>query len=393
MKERKALEAGAGGATGAGTAAAGGTGASAGTAAGVGAITQGASRTKKTRVEEDGLTLGPPALPPTLETVILPASITIDEAARAIAERGGAAPEVIDSRLVYRPMAVGLANVQFVSKKYGVSDETDVVLAIDPPDTLAPPDWDEAELLGVSYGDLNSQPPHDALFEEVPVSLNKATKLKKLSMDFADHLYRSQSVTLFLSPATGIHSKPGEAQRDFVVRCREAARELRDDEIDKLSDKYDKKIDLLRGRIAKKERDVLEDEADYEARKREEMLSAGESVLGVFLGRRSSRALSTAARKRRMTTKAKSDIAETRALVGELREDLAELQEEAREEAGKIATHWEEALDEVEEVKVSPRRTDIDVGLFALGWAPHWRITFKSGDRERRSMIPAYESK
>ena len=78
---------------------------------------------------------------------------------------------------------------------------------------------------------------------------------------------------------------------------------------------------------------LIEDEAEYQARKREEIVSAGESVLGVFLGRRSSRAISTAARKRRMTAKAKADIAESKAAIADIQEDLAELQEEMREEA------------------------------------------------------------
>jgi len=147
---------------------------------------------------------------------------------------------------------------------------------------------------------------------------------------------------------------------------------------------------VVRDRLAKKERDLVEDEADYQARKREEMVSAGESVLGVLLGRRSSRAVSTAARKRRMTAKAKADIGETQARIAGLQEDLAELEAEMREDAEDIARKWDEALDEIEEVSVTPRRSDIDVEMLALAWTPYWEVTFDERGRERTSAVPAY---
>jgi polyhydroxyalkanoate synthesis regulator phasin len=91
-----------------------------------------------------------------------------------------------------------------------------------------------------------------------------------------------------------------------------------------------------------------------------------------------------------MTAKAKADISDTQAELTKLREDVADLQAEMRDEAEEIARKWEEALDDIEEVRVTPRRTDIDVELFALAWTPSWEVTFDERGRERTSAVPAH---
>jgi len=338
----------------------------------------------------EGLSAQPPALPPSLEQAFVPSRISAEEATRRLEKREERGLDVKDARLVYEPMVLGLARVSFVSRKLDVDEQRDVALLLEPPDSTARSDWKDAEQVELSYRDVSDRAAPDALFDEVPTTLSTAAKLKSFKKGFSDHLYRDQAVVLSSNEELEIHSKPGELEKDFIARCRDAARERRDDELDKLADKYERKLDTVRDRLAKKQRDLVEDEAEYQARKREEMVSAGESVLGVLLGRRSSRAVSTAARKRRMTAKAKADIGETQARIAGLQEDMAELEAEMREDADDIARKWEEALDEIEEVRVTPRRADIDVELLALAWTPYWEITFDERGRERTSAVPAY---
>ncbi len=91
-----------------------------------------------------------------------------------------------------------------------------------------------------------------------------------------------------------------------------------------------------------------------------------------------------------MTAKAKAEIGDTQAELAKLRQDVAELQAEMREEAEDISLKWEEALDDIDEVRITPRRTDIDVELLALAWTPYWEVTFDERGRKRTSAVPAY---
>ncbi len=362
--------------------------------AGIGGARPGEAPREKNRAAADelpeGLSAQPPALPPSLEQAFIPGRISAEEAVRRLEEREQRSLSATGTRLVYQPMVLGMARVSFVSRKLDVDEERNVALVLDPTGSSGRADWGEAEETGLAYRDLADGPASDALFDEVPPEVSTAAKLTSLKKGFSDHLYREQAFVLSSNKALSLHSRPGESTKDFAARCRDAAREARDAEVDKLSDNYERKLDVVQDRLSRKERELIDDEADYQARKREEVLSAGESVLGVFLGRRSSRAVSTAARKRSMTAKAKADISDTQAELAKLREDVADLQAEMRDEAEAIARKWEEALGDIEETRVTPRRTDIDVELLALAWTPYWEVTFDERGRERTSAVPAY---
>ncbi|MFQ5342862.1 MAG: hypothetical protein ACE5F6_15090 [Anaerolineae bacterium] len=74
-----------------------------------------------------------------------------------------------------------------------------------------------------------------------------------------------------------------------------------------------------------------------------------------------------------------------------LQREIPELEEELRDQASVITERWDEALEEFEEMPVTPRRSDINVDLFALAWKPHWRITYQDrGGITRTELTPAY---
>jgi DNA repair exonuclease SbcCD ATPase subunit len=161
------------------------------------------------------------------------------------------------------------------------------------------------------------------------------------------------------------------------MRLQHAAREKRDEEIDEINERYEKKFNTLEDRLRRYEAKLEQREADVAARKRETMVSVGESVLGMFMGRRSSRMASTALSKQRQAAKAKLKVEEAEEDVEALQEDIEELEAELQEEVAAIQERWEEALEMFEEVKVTPRRADIQIDLVALAWVPHWRLTYE----------------
>jgi hypothetical protein len=147
-------------------------------------------------------------------------------------------------------------------------------------------------------------------------------------------------------------------------------------------------LDRLEDRLQREERELEQDKIEHSARKQEELLSGVESVVGLFSGRRSSRRLSTASRKRRMTRQARADIEESEELIEKLEEEIEELEEEAKLEVEDLVHKWGELLDEVEEEEVRPRRADVRVNLFALAWVPRWEVMV-AGDA---LTMPAFEA-
>jgi hypothetical protein len=187
-----------------------------------------------------------------------------------------------------------------------------------------------------------------------------------------------------------ISQYPNESIRDFTIRLQQAARERRDEEVDELNDKYSKQIEHLRNKLRKFERELASDEAEYEARKREEMLGIGGTVIGVLMGRRPTSAGTTMSRRRRMSTKAKMDVEETKEDIVELKKDIDDLEKELKEEASEISTRWENVDEEIIIEKIRPRSTDIQLRLMAIGWMPFWSIKYAEGTASCSAKIPAY---
>ncbi len=255
-------------------------------------------------------------------------------------------------------------------------------------------DWSDAEPFSLETEELESRPAAEAFFGTVPEQLNSARELKALTKDFSDALYHDQRLELQHNPTLKLYGTAGESAAEFSLRARQAAREQRDAEVDKMRRKYQKKLDKLESRLAREEQELERDTATYESRKREELISAGESLIGlfgVFGKRRSSRGLSTAARKRRMTAKAKASIAESKEEIERLEQEMEDLRREIEEESALIAETWTEAAEANELFPVKPRRSDVKVVALGLAWLPAWEITHRSARGGRLTdQLPAW---
>jgi hypothetical protein len=319
-------------------------------------------------------------LPPNLQQVFLPPRLSSNRAFARLEEELDQRLEAEEPALIYEPCLLALGRVSFVDRKRGVSESSQVDLLVQPGDLGAIVRWQDADPIDLDPKELEGQPEPDALFGPVPSELNTASELKALAKDFSDYLYHEEALDLYYNPTLKLYGQPGESEREFKIRAQQIARESRDAEVEKLRKKYQQKLDRLETRLAREQREMAEDQAEYEARKREELLSAGETVIGLLgIGRRrSTTGLSRAARKRRLTTGAKEDIAESEAEIARLQEEIEEMRESLEEEAKAITDKWATTLDEIETYAVKPRRSDVNVELVALAWAPYWEIGYRS---------------
>ena len=190
------------------------------------------------------------------------------------------------------------------------------------------------------------------------------------------------------SPATKLTSKPGEDEREFSLRVNQAARELRDAEVDKLEERYAAKLDSLEDRLRTAQAALNKREASARARKTDALLTGAETVFSLFAGRR--RSVSAAARKVGNISTAKQDLEAAEEKVADLQADQEELQKALKEETEAISQRWEAALAQVETLSIKPRRTDVEVAMFAVAWVPYWVIAHKQGAVVTTSRVIAY---
>jgi len=252
-------------------------------------------------------------------------------------------------------------------------------------------EWERAQPVDLDASLLEDTPGQGIIFEQLPQSINQAREFKALEKDLTDHLYSSSTLTLFFSPHLKLYSRPNEAERDFYLRLQQAAREQRDAEVDKLDQKYRKRVSKLQDKLHRAEGVLVKKAADAQARKREVVVSIGESLLGMFMGRRSTRAASATLGKYRQSTSAGISTKEAERTVSALQREIQELGAELKDQTADISSKWDEALEKTEKVPVTPLRKDIDLDLFTLAWSPHWQITYTDpSGNQVTAGIPAY---
>ncbi len=316
----------------------------------------------------------PPQLPSTVKQVFLPARISLQDALDELAReqswslRSGADQE---GYLVYEPALLGLARLHFPHTKSHQTHTENLAYLLSQTGGIGGADWSEAQV-NLGADDLERRADPDGLFADLPSDLGGAKSLSAQKKEFSDYLYYNTSAALWHNPPLKLYSKFGESAAGFQMRCEEAAQEILDAEAKALEAKYEKKLDTLEARLRREERELEEDEVKHSARKQEELFSGVESVFGLFTGRRSSSRMSSASRRRRLTREAKADIEESEEEIEELQEQMDELEEEARRALEDLTEKWDQRIEEVEEIKVRPRRTDVQVKLFGLAWIPRW---------------------
>ncbi|MGD2103647.1 MAG: hypothetical protein PVJ55_00845, partial [Anaerolineae bacterium] len=340
---------------------------------------------------EIGLSRMPPSLSSRVQQVYLPVRREASTAAVEIEGAGRGRIETQSYHLVYLPGLLGVGRLHFVDRTRDVNEQEDFALLAQPPEGPGILTWEHAQSLDLAIRDLRETPEAEAYFDELPEYINESTELTALKSDLDDYLYHNSSLTLLYSPLLEVYSQPKESERDFRMRLQQVAREKRDEDIDEIRERYEKKLERVEDRLRREEADLAQREADVTARKRETMVSVGESVVGMFLGRRSLRMASTALSKQRQAAKARLQLDETREEVVELQEDLAKLEEELKEQVDAIRDRWEEALTELEDYQVRPRRKDVEISLFGLAWTPHWQVAYRDrGGNTHTELVEAF---
>ena len=342
-----------------------------------------------------GFSTAPPVLDSAVEQRFLPAVLADNAAVRALMQETRSA-DVRSVRLVYESAVLAAASVRYVERKWALDQQTALLFLATQVDQPAGVDWAAAEALELDVRDLllRSEPvgaEQGPFYAPVPEQANSARRLKSMATDLSDWLYYNSRLAVRVHPQLGLRQTPDEREREFNLRLQQAAREARDAEVDGLRRKFEADIAKVEEKVRREERELEKDRADYDARKQQEMIGIGESVLGYFFGRRSSRAFSTAASRRRMTSKAGQDVAESEQVISELKSEVDDLRRQLEAQVNDITVRWANLMDDTESVEVSPRRTDVNVTLLALAWVPSWHITYHDGVAERSRVIPAYK--
>ena len=313
-----------------------------------------------------------PSLPAGIREYFLPQNYSLPEAYKA-AQKTMPAEAMIEG-VVYRPALVASAQVRVVDRKLGVESEIRRATLVATLEKRGSVRWDDFAYSGQGLENVDTTPVPSARFGTINSPLNDTKLMTALQKDFADWVLRNSSVKARANTTLKVFAGPDVSQAEFMRACADAARNARDTEFNQLAAKLDRQIATLEDKLSREERELRQDEAELAQRKVEAMGTHAENVLGLFVGSRSTRKLSSSLTKHRMTEQAKADVDESIEAIAQFKQQLADLDKERLRLAEEINAKWGSVVNESTEITVNPKKTDVFVNLFGVAWMPYYNV-------------------
>jgi phage host-nuclease inhibitor protein Gam len=194
-----------------------------------------------------------------------------------------------------------------------------------------------------------------------------------LQKDFTDWIFRNSEVTARANLKLKVFGGPDVSQAEFMKACSDAARDGRDAELEKKASAIDRKIKSVEDKLIREERELRQDEEDLRNRNIETGLSGVETVAGMLgFGRKKS--LSTSVSKYRMAQNAKEEVQESEDAITQYKRELADLERQRQEIEAEVNDCWGSVVNDISEVSIKPKKTDIYVNLFGVAWKPYYLV-------------------
>jgi phage host-nuclease inhibitor protein Gam len=233
--------------------------------------------------------------------------------------------------------------------------------------------WDQAEEAGFDAGQLSSDLPSGATFDDLPGAATKPKNYGDWQKAFVNWLSTSQALTTYRSPSLGVTSNGSESEGDFRARLMQKAREKRDEDVAALRQKYAPKLAALQERLRRAQQSVEKEKTQASAQWVQSSLQIGATVLGAFLGRKTLSATniskaSTAVRGMGRAYEQSSDVGRAQETSSSVQAQIDRLNTDLQSEIAALDVTYNPQAEKLDTVTIKPKRTGIQVKLVALAW-------------------------
>lgn len=277
-----------------------------------------------------------------------------------------------DYTLSYRPMLYGWGNAFFDDAKYELDQSIRFGLIHGLHFNPLIFNWKKAFRVDLDPSNFRSDPIENSHFLELPKDAKKKTSYTKWSRTLVDHIYHEETTEVWRCSSLRLKSLGTEIKSDFVQRVHDVLRERRDDTLDKIRDRYQKKMEASERRLQSAEHQLETQEDQARSASLDSALTIGTSIFGAFFGRKSSRSMATAARRGSRAIKEKRDVARAEEKYQSAVENIEKINFESEEKLREAAEKFAFEMHPIESVAVSVKKKNIKVEWFGLTWVPYW---------------------
>ncbi|MBT8066761.1 MAG: ATP-binding protein, partial [Gammaproteobacteria bacterium] len=280
--------------------------------------------------------------------------------------------------IVYHPRLIAGGDVVFTSARYNIEDEREVLHTVEFEDGPVDIDWDNSESLELAIDDLDQEGDDDAGYAECPAAADNVKAYTAWGKDYKRWLRQNENITLFRSKRFRLTSLASETEGDFRARLQDAASEKRDAAIAKIRKRYATKTTTLENRLMRAEQAIAVQKQQSTKKKLDTAISFGTAILGAVLGRKklsSSTAtkMGSAIKTAGSARKEAADVERAKQTAAKVKADMAALNKELEKEVAALDTSFDAQAEELDEIVVRAKSTDINVAITGLVWLPYTR--------------------
>lgn len=304
----------------------------------------------------------------------LPSIMTSQQAFAAYEQRTGQRlPTAGQVTLAYKPVLLAQTSVRYQEKKAELYTSRDYGFHIPDLDARGLVHWEEHQAPVFDTRQLSREPFGEAIFQELPLGLQDEKRIKALEKELVDFLYNTAKMIVPHHPQFKMYGNPDGDISQFQSDVYQKAREERDTEIDKLSDRYGGLMDKLEDKLRRKERELTAEQSEIRDRNREQLYTTGEAVLSLFQGR-TNYTLSRMSRATRYKRQTEEDITESQQVIAEIEREMLALEQEYEQKLNEVNNKWGQIANNIQEYTITPYKKDIHVMVFGVGWLPNYYV-------------------
>jgi hypothetical protein len=264
----------------------------------------------------------------------------------------------------YLPTLGAEVRIRFFNQRRGIDKTTEEILTLPLDADIAHIDWAEAQNDDEPFDRFLKRPPQSAKFAPLPQCVRRDKGLKAAIRELKNHLYATRYLETWRCKALKLDAFPDETYASFLARVDDVLESKKDEAVEKLQERYEKKEKRLKERIARAQAKVEKEEHDTTG----SLIDTGIAILGALFGRKSTASIGRTISKGSKVLKERDDLSRAKAQLETLLEEMEMLETEFEEKLEEVAERYTRENYPVETVRIRPRKSDIDVALCAVVW-------------------------
>jgi hypothetical protein len=201
--------------------------------------------------------------------------------------------------------------------------------------------------------DIRAVPDPELRFVEIDITPEELAQNAAQSQEgFKYLLEQNARMQIFHNPAFGFYSEPAESREAFLDRCMEEANHRLEDEQERLESTFRRRIDQLRERSEREQREIEDDESRPHTENKEVNVAWGQALYNITSGRPAAVADATASVRE-----------------GDYLENIAQIQKVWDRELQAFREDLQQKARSIEEISIVPTQKNIEVTKYLILWA------------------------